>query len=333
MSLAASDMARVDLAAFVAGDLTMVARARSDLDRFGFLVLENHGVPEDAIEAGYREARALFDLPPSALRRYRIGRTPVGYLSHGEQALLGTRPDLKAVWHHAHRPPAGHRLPQAFPGAYPSNHDVAERPALRPVLATLDRAFAACTRSLMRLFAALLDLPPGPFVRMADGAPHMLRLVHYPPVAGSPWGAERAVAHTGAGLFGLLPPASGPGLEVRAPDGRWQTLTPVAPHQMVVTLADQLERISGGMLPSSLHRVPNPEGRARDAARYAMVYFAGASPSTVLFPPDALLRRGVSAAHPPMTAEAFTTARMRRVWRPGFSLPRRLIEAARSRWR
>ncbi|MFK7990674.1 MAG: 2OG-Fe(II) oxygenase family protein [Sandaracinaceae bacterium] len=333
VGLQASDMARVDLGAFLGGDASMVQRARDDLATFGFLVLENHGVPSDAIETGYDEARALFALPAPTLRRHGIGETPVGYLRRGEQALLGSQPDLKAVWHHAHQPPHGHRLRAAYPEAYPRNHDVAERPTLRSTLASLDRAFARCTASVMRLFAALLDLPEAPFIEMVDGAPHMLRLVHYPPVKRPPLGEERAVAHTGAGLFGLLPSASGPGLEVCAPDGRWQRLEPVGPDQMVVTLADQLERLSGGLLPSSLHRVRNPDGPDWRSARYAMVYFAGASPSTVLFPPDVLLRRGVRPTHPPMTAEAFTTARMQRVWRPAFSLSERAWGAARRWWR
>lgn len=331
------DMARVDLAAFRSGDAAgreaCLRAARSDLEQRGFLAVVGHGVEAEALRRGHDVARAFFSLPERTKRRYSKGRGAVGYIPHGvEQALRAKRPDLKELWHHAHEPSADHPARRAFPDAYPVNRDVSEIAGMREALVELDALFASCADDVLRLFAAVLGLPEERFAALADGGPHMLRLVRYPPLpAKVPRGVERAVEHTGAGLFGLLPPATGPGLSVRSPGGRWQRLVGFGPEHVVVTIADQLERLSNGRLPGSLHRVENPVGEARERERFAIVYFAGALPDTILWPPPELLAGAPPPAFEKMTADEFVARRMDEVWLNQASLPYRLLSALRLR--
>lgn len=319
----------IDLEAFAAGDRSQVERADRSLREHNFVALENHGVDERLIAKGYDAGRRLFALPQSVKRRYSKGKGAIGFIPYGvEQALIGKHPDLKELWHHAHEPedPA---VVARFPDAYPTNHSVAEVPQWGDTMRALDAAFARATDRLMRVLALAIGLPEGHFVALTHGAPHMLRIVYYPPLPGRlrP-GEARAVAHTGAGVLGLLPPATDPGLEIQRRDGRWQSLVGFD-RQIVITIADQMARLSGGRIVGSTHRVINPSGEAAGRPRYALVYFVSSMPDTVLVPPPGL--EGAVAPEETITSWEFMTRRMQKVWINQASLPYRLLWRLRER--
>lgn len=285
----------VDLARYRRGDDSVVQTARRALRETGFLVLVEHGLDEGLLERGYAMQRELFAMPLDAKRRYLKGDGSVGYIPRGvEQALRARVPDLKELWHHGH-------------GA--NNRAVHEIAGFDQTLAELDDVFASMLTPLMELLSEVARMP-APWLReVADGASHMLRLVHYPRVPSGALGM-RAFEHTGAGLLGLLPLPTAGGLQLQRPDGVWVAPEGLDARHVVVTIADQIARLSNGVIPASVHRVVN-----RPGTRDAIVYFAAAHPDTVLWPPPALIERGGPPPFERMTSEEFTVARLRRVWR------------------
>lgn len=327
------DMPIVDVAAFDRGDATQVENARAALRDHNFVALGGHSIDPKLLDRGYDCARRLFALPRSVKGRYAKGKGAVGYIPYGvEQALLGRRPDLKELWHHSHRPPAEHPARREDPDVYPENRSVAEVPRFDETLDALDRSFVPVMESLLRVLALAIDLPERFFLDLADGAPHMLRLVYYPPLPRRlREGEERAVAHTGAGLLGILPPATHPGLEIQRRDGVWQRLEGFDARTLVVTIADQMHRLTNGKITGSTHRVANPEGSGRSRERYAIVYFVSTRPKTLLWPPAELLAPGERPDYDPMTSWDFTVQRMQAVWINQASLPYRLLFRLRKR--
>ena len=101
------------------------------LVEFGFVTLDAHGVPHDAIRDVFAVTESLFALPLDVKRRYlrpAIGRSR-GYTEFGREGAVGaTAKDLKEFWHVGQdAPPAG------LAGIYPPNAwPDEELPAFRP---------------------------------------------------------------------------------------------------------------------------------------------------------------------------------------------------------
>jgi len=107
---------------------------------------------------------------------------------------------------------------------------------------------------------------------IAGSEQSLLRVLHYPPIAGEVEpGAVRAAAHEDINLITLLVSGSQPGLEARDKQGNW---FPVEGGQGVITIntGDMLQEASGGYFPSTTHRVVNPPSVA-NVSRYSIPMF------------------------------------------------------------
>src|SRR3546814_19205588 len=82
----------------------------------------------------------------------------------------------------------------------------------------------------------------------------------------------RAEADEQINTIALLLGAGEAGLEILDKDGSWLPVSP-PPGAMAVNVGDMLQRLTNNRLPSTTHRVRNPdEGRA-GVARYSMPFF------------------------------------------------------------
>lgn len=121
--------------------------------------------------------------------------------------------------------------------------------------------------------ADVLSRFPAPLPSLLSEQHSVLRVVHYPPLAGGePAGAVRAAAHQDINLLTLLPLAREPGLEVLDGAGRWHALHG-RPGQFVINAGDMLAEATGGYFPSTTHRVVNPTGEGRHRSRLALPFF------------------------------------------------------------
>ena len=76
--------------------------------------------------------------------------------------------------------------------------------------------------------------------------------------------------------------------------------------ELVVNVGDMLQRLTGGRLPSTTHRVINPTGPAAARPRYSMPFF-------LHFRPDFLIDPIVPGGEEPITADDYLKQRLREI--------------------
>jgi isopenicillin N synthase-like dioxygenase len=99
-----------------------------------------------------------------------------------------------------------------------------------------------------------------------------MRLLHYPPIGNLEGEAIRAGAHGDINLITLLLGAEEAGLELLTKESRWIPANPPA-GAMVINVGDMLERLTNHVLPSTIHRVRNPDPQRARFSRYSMPFF------------------------------------------------------------
>ncbi|MFN3371829.1 MAG: isopenicillin N synthase family dioxygenase [Sphingomonadaceae bacterium] len=299
-----ADIAPVPLS-LVETDLAAAAQALGDsFRRTGFAVVKGHGIDEGLIAAAWAEAARFFALPEAVKRRYHVpgGAGQRGYTPFGIETAKGAAVhDLKEFWH------VGRDLPEGHPHAAimaPNLWPDAERPAFRPTFQALFAALEGVGARILKAIAVHLGQPAHFFVEPVRDGNSILRLLHYPPLPeGAPEGAVRAAAHQDINVITLLLGAEEAGLQLLARDGRWLEV-PAPPGSLVVNVGDMLERQTGGVLPSTTHRVVNPPAERAHVARYSMPFFLHYRPDWLIepFTPN--------PAMPPITAHDFLLQRL-----------------------
>ena len=290
----------------VDSDLPAAAAAFGDaFSRTGFAVVGDHGIDDALIERALAATKAFFALPEPVKRRYRIegqggarGLTPFGI----ETAKDAQVSDLKEFWHVGRELPPGHRYravmqDNVWPDEVPEFHDA--------VLALYD-ALDAAGRRVLRAIAVHLDLSPEFFEDPVRDGNSVLRLLHYPPVSQDAPGI-RAGAHEDINVITLLLGAEEAGLQLFDRQGQWRDIDAPA-GTLVCNIGDMLDRLTGGRLPSTTHRVVNPAPERRGMARYSTPYF-------LHFRPDYLIETlpGAEQPLPPITAHDFLLQRLREI--------------------
>lgn len=239
---------------------------------FGFAMVSDHGLDPALVRQGWQLTRELFALPEAQKRRFHDpaiagarGYTPFGVeIAKGAAAY-----DLKEFWHIGRELPSGHPLlsPSMPPNIWP------DRPAgFRPCFEALYAQFDRIGATILSRIALYLGLAEDWFApAIADGNA-VLRLLHYPPIAGEPGEAIRAQAHEDINLITLLLGAEEAGLELLGRDSEW---LPVKPPEgaLVINIGDMLERLTNDRLPSTTHRVRNPAQDRASTSRYSMPFF------------------------------------------------------------
>lgn len=239
---------------------------------FGFAMVRDHGIDPALIARAWDLTAQFFALPEAEKRRYILkGQAGArGYTPFGTEIAKGARQhDLKEFWHVGRDLPAGHPLAASMPpNIWP------ERPAgFRETFEALYARFDAVGANILARIAHWLGLEDTWFdPAIADGN-SVMRLLHYPPLpADAPPGAIRAGAHEDINLITLLLGAEEAGLELLAKDGTWISVSP-PDGAIVVNIGDMLQRLTNHVLPSTTHRVRNPEGERAGFSRYSMPFF------------------------------------------------------------
>ena len=274
---------------------------------FGFAMVKDHGMNPDLVAQGWAMAHQFFALPEAVKRAYLLteGAGQRGYTAFGTEIAKGaSENDLKEFWH------VGRDLPEGSPlaASMPANVWPAEMPQFEPVLKRLFAEFDRVGGLLLSAIAVFLDLPADWFADKVEYGNSILRLLHYPPVSADAPGV-RAGAHEDINLITLLLGAEEGGLELLSRDGQW---LPVNPPEgaLVVNVGDMLQRLTNHYLPSTSHRVVNPEPERRGTPRYSMPFFLHLSPDIII---DALPQTVTAEnpkRYPPISAHDYLHERL-----------------------
>jgi len=238
---------------------------------FGFAIINDHGIDAQLISLGWELTQELFVLPEEEkLTYYRESLSGArGYTPFGKEAAKDAKAhDLKEFWHVGRELPAGHSLSANMPAnLWPS------RPTkFRETFAALFAEFDRVGNLILSRIATYLDLPSDWFAPVTADGNSVLRMLHYPPIQNAQVGAIRAAAHEDINFITLLLGAEEAGLELQTRDGQWLSVS--APDgALVVNIGDMLQRLTNAVLPSTTHRVRNPDPERTGASRYSMPFF------------------------------------------------------------
>lgn len=273
------------------------------LQDYGFFILTDHNVPTDLLDAAYAQSAQVFDLPYVDKRRYAAGLR--GYTPFGtEHAKDSGLPDLKEFWQIGREPAPGLPADDFPPNVWPR-----EVPAFEQTFSALFTALDETGRLLLTALAPKLGLAPDYFDDKVAAGTSILRVLHYPPVpADAPEGAVRSAAHEDINFITILVAAKGAGLQLLDRDGSWLPVE-TEPRNLIVDSGDMLQRLTNGVIPSTTHRVVNPQGP--NVSRYSMPFFM--HPASEVFLKCLPTCEGEGAEWPEITAGEFLAERLREI--------------------
>ncbi len=277
----------VDLSSWVevdAYDDAARARVARELDaacqQVGFVQVLGHGVPAAAIDGLAGAMDDFFGLPLAdklalevpANRGYSAPRSESLSLSLGVEPATRMNDFFEAfnVGVEA-RSFAGLELDEADYGlnVWPDVPGFAERVEAYFVEA------GRVARTLLRVFAAALELPPDHFEALTDHSIDVLRMNNYalPPGEITLDGELTGMGeHTDFGLVTVLWADQVAGLQVLDRSGGWHDVSPVD-GALLVNLGDLTARLTNDRWSSTLHRVKPPVVDGRILRRRSAAYF------------------------------------------------------------
>ena len=277
----------------------------------GFAVISDHPIDQGIIDRAVEASKSFFELPAATKEKYHDapGGRQRGYTPFGTENAKGAKSaDLKEFWH------TGRDLPEDSPyratmKQTPSVDEVDEfDAATRDFYEAMD-VFGA---QLLRAVALHLDLPETWFDDKVQNGNSILRLLHYPSQENPPpQGTVRAGAHEDINVITLLLGAEEAGLQALHRSGEWLDVNPPA-GSLVINCGDMLQRLTGGVLPSTTHRVLNPSEERARFPRYSTPFFLHFNQDFLIEALPQCLKEG-GKAEPPITAQDYLMERLREI--------------------
>jgi isopenicillin N synthase-like dioxygenase len=264
----------LDVGAYLAGDVGAAAPLARAIARTcedtGFLVVANHGVPQELVDDTFAVAQQFFARPEGDKLALKVGKYNIGYLPFGGQVVRhspvnkNTKPNFSESFYitrdrAANHPDIVNEKPLVGLNRWPE-----DIPEFRAATTAYYRMMEAMTTRLVPLFALALDLPADYFAEAFAEPNCTIRLIHYPPHP-SPEDNEFGFApHTDNNFITFLAQSKLPGLEVRTAEGDW-IRPPAVPGTFVVNAGAMLARYSNDRFRATPHRVINHNDRSRYA--------------------------------------------------------------------
>lgn len=280
----------------------------SGIKDYGFIVLKDHIVDQKKVDSAYEYVHEFFGLSTEIKESYsgKGNGGQRGYTSFGqEHAKDNPFPDLKEFWHVGREVADDHK----FAKFYPKNQWPKEVAEFERTLSDLYSAMDETSKVLLHALGKALDVPENYFSDMIYEGNSILRLIHYPPISedANPK-SVRAAAHGDINLITLLVGATDDGLQLLDRDGQWLNVQS-SPGQIVVDSGDMLSRITNEVIPSTIHRVINPNNsRSR---RYSMPFFVHPHPEAELKCIPSCV--GTGEKYPPISSHNFLMQRLEEI--------------------
>lgn len=286
-----------------------VSQLFTGLKEYGFVILKNHNVAPELLNQAYGVMKKLYSLPVETKKSYvaagagfQRGYTPFGQEHAKDSPVM----DLKEFWHVGRELSEGH----ALKAVYPDNVWPTEVPEFKEMFTTIYQSLEKAGEIMLEALTGPLGLEKDFFAKMTKDGNSILRLLHYPPI---PEGVDprciRAAAHEDINFITILPAATTSGLQLLDRDGTWLDIKS-DPHTLIVDVGDMLARLTNDVLPSTTHRVINPQDGTNES-RYSMPFFMHAHPHAVLSCLESC--QGDGAKYSDITAHDFLMQRLREI--------------------
>jgi len=286
----------IDLRLFETGSeierARIVAQVRAALEGIGFMMIAGHGVDQTLIDRVSRASLDFFDrteqeklacvtTKPGNRGYNRMRGRTVGIAT--DPALLKSLQESYGIGRidvpdepYFKAPSRQATFAENIWPDKPADFEL----AMKEYYGEMERVFF----TVMRLFAATLDLPPAYFDKKIDRHGSVLRLTHYPALDRAPLPKEeRAGAHTDNGILTILHIDDTPdSLAVQLRSGEWIYVNRV-PGTFVINIGDLMMRWANDKWVSNVHRVANPPlVNGRTSRRLSLVYFCQCNDDTVV---------------------------------------------------
>ena len=279
------------------------------LKEYGFIILKDHNVKAADLHKAYEILEKFYALPTEVKKSYispkagfQRGYTPFGQEHAKDSPVM----DLKEFWHVGRVLSEGHALKTV----YPENVWPTEIPEFQSHFVNLYNALEEAGTVMLEALTMPLEVDKDFFARMTKDGNSILRLLHYPPI---PEGVDprcvRAAAHEDINFITILPAATASGLQLKDRDGTWLDIES-EPDTLIVDVGDMLARLTNDVLPSTTHRVINPQD-GTNSHRYSMPFFMHPHPEAMLSCLPSC--KGAGAKYPDITGHDFLMQRLREI--------------------
>jgi isopenicillin N synthase-like dioxygenase len=289
--------------------LTFINELFRGIKDYGFIILKDHEVHAPLLAKAYEMSQAFFSLPTEVKMQYaKVAGGQRGYTPFGtEHAKDSPVMDLKEFWHVGREVSADHK----FAKYYPSNvWPAAQVPEFRETFEAIFSSLEQAGSAMLQALTFPLEVPSHYFDTMTDEGNSILRLLHYPPI---PEGVDprciRAAAHEDINLITILPAATTSGLQLKDRDGTWLDIES-DPGTLIVDAGDMLARATNDVIPSTTHRVINPQD-GRNESRYSMPFFMHPNPEAILSCIPSC--KGQGAKYPDISSHDFLMQRLKEI--------------------
>lgn len=274
----------------------------------GFVRVTGHTLDPDTVASAYQVARDFFYRAEDEKMRYLVrgGAGQRGYTPRGaESAKDASVPDIKEFFHVGREFTPDHDLAGVYPAnVWPEGMDLF-RGTLLTLFNQLEDVSAVLLAGLSMYLGQDEDLLPG----MARDGNSILRVLHYPSLDDTTVvpGAVRAAAHEDINLITLLITSTASGLQLLTRDGTWLDVD-AQPGEIVADSGDMLSRLTNGVIPSTTHRVVNPDDVSTN--RFSMPFFVHPRPEVSLRVLDNCRGEGFPTPPPDITAQGYLDERL-----------------------
>ncbi|MFT5681137.1 MAG: isopenicillin N synthase-like dioxygenase [Myxococcota bacterium] len=250
------------------------------ITRLGFVRVTGHSLDPLTVEQTYALIKKFFFMSAEVKQQYLVpgGAGQRGYSPYRAEHAKGfDLPDLKEFWHVGRELLADHPLT----AVYPDNVWPAELPDFQAIALALYAQLELVSNILLTGLALYLGEPADGFTGLTDDGNTILRMIHYPALDDHTFipGAVRAAAHEDINFITLLITSTASGLQILTRDNKWLDVN-AEPGEIVADSGDMLSRITNGRLPSTTHRVINPDVGFTN--RFSMPFFVHPRPEAVL---------------------------------------------------
>lgn len=302
----------LDLERFASDRTAFVQELGKGYAEWGFAGIVNHGISDEILQQAYTQIKAFFALDQATKDKYILPGMggARGYTGFGvEHAKDSDYPDLKEFWHVGRELPAG-ELPHP---SLLANLWVEELPEFKPALLNLYQALDTLGGKMLSAMALYLGLEEHYFADKVNRGNSILRPIHYPPVAQQDGLSVRSAQHEDINFITLLIGAEEPGLEVLSKKGEWVPINAI-PGTIVCNIGDMLQRLTNHVLPSTTHRVVNPQGERSQHPRYSIPFFLHPNPDFVIETlPGCITADNPNRYPEPITADDYLKQRLREI--------------------